>query len=172
VLELDGNDVTGASWSERRGVLDALGLDGTRAVVTMASDDGEALLRATGRLGVEGVVAKRRGSRYVCGRRTGAWVKVKHRRTGWYDVAGWRLSRRGRPGGIVVADDGRVVGTAFVALPAGERHVLHELIARHGVAAGDVIHMPPGVQVRVDYLERTTTGSLREAIGRALRPTP
>ena len=39
--------------------------------------DGEALYRAAGKAGLEGIVAKRKGSRYASGR-SKAWVKVKN----------------------------------------------------------------------------------------------
>jgi len=44
-------------------------------------DDGKALWAATRDRGLEGVVAKRRDSRYLPGRRSPDWVKVPHRHT-------------------------------------------------------------------------------------------
>ncbi len=40
-------------------------------------EDGEALFTAACRMGLEGIVAKRKGSRYASGR-SKAWVKVKN----------------------------------------------------------------------------------------------
>jgi bifunctional non-homologous end joining protein LigD len=40
--------------------------------------DGEALIRPTHELGLEGVAAKRADSRYESGRRSPSWVKIKH----------------------------------------------------------------------------------------------
>jgi hypothetical protein len=50
------------------------------------------------------------------------------------------------------------------------RDVLHRFLARHGTRHRDVIHAPAGAQVRVEFLERSATGILREAIAQELRP--
>jgi ATP-dependent DNA ligase len=175
VLELDGQPTTDLPWTARRDLLVGLGFDGVKAVPTMVCDDGDALFAATDRLGVEGVVAKRRHSHYVCGRRSASWLKLKHRQTGWYDVTGWRLATPRQPaGGITLADtdDGRHAGTALDCLPGPQAAVLHEFIRRHGIRAGDTVHVPASAQVRVDHLEQTPTGLLREALARELRATP
>ena len=171
VLVHEGEPTIGRPYVDRRALLESLGFDGERMALTMASDDGDALFSATGDLGVEGIVAKRRASRYVCGRRSRAWLKVKHRQSGWFDVTGWRLaSRRHHYGGIMLADEGRPAGTAIPALPAPMREALHRLLERHGRLLGDRVVFPLGVQVRVEYLERSTTGVVREGVARELRP--
>jgi bifunctional non-homologous end joining protein LigD len=172
VLELDGERATNLAWQQRRRLLEDLELDSDRAVVTMVCDDGAALYAATDTLAVEGVVAKRRTSRYLCGRRSNAWVRIKHRHQGWFGLAGWRPPGRSWPaGGLVLVDDGVPAGTAIGALSPVGREAVHQLVARHGTPGpGPVIELPAGVQVRVEYLERSATGLVREAIARELRP--
>src|SRR5690606_37465472 len=46
------------------------------------------------RLGLEGVVAKRADSPYVPGRRSSAWINVKHSLTQEVVVVGWRPGKR------------------------------------------------------------------------------
>jgi bifunctional non-homologous end joining protein LigD len=79
VLVADGQDVRPRTFSQRRELLEQLGLPtGTGPVVVDdVHTDGPALIRATHELGLEGCVAKRADSRYE-GRRSQAWVKVKH----------------------------------------------------------------------------------------------
>jgi hypothetical protein len=97
-------------------------------------------------------------------------VKIKHRGTGWFDVAGWRLATRSRPaGGIVLTDEGQPASTALCCLPADQRAVLHTFLARHGTRYLDLVRAPAGAQVRVEFLERSPTGILREALARELR---
>jgi hypothetical protein len=62
------------------------------------------------------------------------------------------------------------VGTAVVALPARERAALDAFIARHGRRGGSVVRLPAGAQMRVEYIERSVRGYLREAVARDLRP--
>ena len=70
---------------------------------------------------------------YLCGRRPNAWVKVKRRHTGWFDIAGWRPPGRPQPdGAVVLADDGRPAGAAIPALGAVGREALGRLVARYG----------------------------------------
>jgi ATP-dependent DNA ligase len=64
-------------YADRRALLEALDLDGPAWRTPEAFDDGEALLEATGTLGLEGVVAKKRSERYRPGER--GWIKTKHR---------------------------------------------------------------------------------------------
>jgi hypothetical protein len=58
---------------------------------------------------------------------------------------------------------------ALNCLPADQRAVLHAFLARHGTRYPELVRAPPGAQVRVEYLERSPTGILREAIARELR---
>ena len=49
-----------------------------------------AVIKAVGHLGLEGVIAKRRDSKYEAGKRTGAWVKLKLDRQQEFVVGGFR----------------------------------------------------------------------------------
>ena len=88
VLRVEGEDAMGLPYAERRRLLEALDLHAPHWRTPEAFDDGEALLEATGRLGLEGIVAKRRSEPYRPGER--AWIKVKHRHY-------WRFGQELRP---------------------------------------------------------------------------
>jgi ATP-dependent DNA ligase len=89
LLGLDGTNLTQRPYEERRSLLEVLDLEGPYWNVTEVFDDGEALYRAVCELGLEGVVAKRRTSRY--GTNVRGWVKVRTQATG-----GGRASLRAR----------------------------------------------------------------------------
>ncbi len=91
VIALDGRELIGRPLSERREVLESLGLSGPHWQVPAVYPDGEMLLRATEQQGLEGIVSKRRDSRYLPGRRSPGWLKFPHRPTLSYVVGGWRL---------------------------------------------------------------------------------
>ena len=93
VLRVEGEDAMCLPWAERRRLLEALDLDGSHWRTPQAFDDGEALLEATGRLGLEGIVAKRRSQPYRPGER--GWIKVKHRHY-WRYGEGLGATRPGR----------------------------------------------------------------------------
>lgn len=90
VLSLDGEDLTRRPLSERRELLEGLGLGSATWQVPPWYDDGDMLLRATDEQGLEGVVSKRLTSRYEPGARSKAWLKFPHRRRASYVVGGWR----------------------------------------------------------------------------------
>ncbi len=119
---------------------------------------GEELFRATGCLGLEGVVAKRRGSRYWPGRRTSEWRKVVH-------TAELRVEVRAlaTQGGQWLADVGAV----------GQRPVLARVrvpAVPPGVVPppeGERRELPPGIWATVQYRARTPQGRLRHAVFRS-----
>ena len=90
LLRLDGEDLTGRPWDRRREGLETLALSEVSWQVPAVYDDGALLHRATLEQGLEGVVSKRRSSRYLPGARSRDWVKLAHRRRTSWVVGGWR----------------------------------------------------------------------------------
>jgi bifunctional non-homologous end joining protein LigD len=78
-LELDSQDLRREQWETRRATL-ASRLrkveDGVRLSEHLTADDGEAVYHPACRMGLEGIVAKRRDRPYNSGR-SPDWVKVK-----------------------------------------------------------------------------------------------
>jgi len=112
VLRLGGQDLIGLPWTERRAALEDLGLDapGWQVPPYLPGVGAEAMeLSRSARL--EGVVAKLLTSRYEPGRRSSAWIKVKHVATQAVVIGGWRAGRGGLSGGL---------GSVLVGLPAGD----------------------------------------------------
>ncbi|MDQ6835395.1 MAG: DNA ligase D [Actinomycetota bacterium] len=125
LLYLDGHDLMGRPYVERRERLEALGLGGPAwRVPAVHAGQGRELLKATAAQGLEGIVAKRLDSRYESGRRTGAWLKIKHTQRQELVIGGWLPGegrRRERIGALLMGyreSDGRLrfagrVGTGF-----------------------------------------------------------
>lgn len=90
LLRLDGEDLTARPLEERRALLEELPLAESRWQVPAAYDDGDMLFTATLQQGLEGVVSKRRGSRYRFDARSDDWRKLAHRHRGSFVVGGWR----------------------------------------------------------------------------------
>ncbi len=99
LLRLDGADLRERPWQARRTALEHLASSGGlgRAVqLSPVYDDRDALVQATIEQQLEGVVAKRRSSRYLSGGRTGDWVKLAHKHVQSCVVGGWRWEVGGR----------------------------------------------------------------------------
>jgi bifunctional non-homologous end joining protein LigD len=80
VLELDGRDLRNQTWARRRAVLVQLlanADDGIRLCEHIEDADGAVVFRVACNMGLEGIVAKRRASRYHSGR-SRDWINVKN----------------------------------------------------------------------------------------------
>jgi bifunctional non-homologous end joining protein LigD len=75
-VSIGGLDLADLELHERRDRLRALVTEGPRLVLSRVYDDGAALYAAALEHGLEGIVAKRRSSKYEPGR-SRAWVKIK-----------------------------------------------------------------------------------------------
>jgi DNA ligase D-like protein (predicted ligase) len=76
VIVLKGRDLTRLPFNERRTLLAQLSFTSPRIGISeFLSVSADAMLAAVKEQGLEGVVAKRKGSLYEAGKRSGAWVK-------------------------------------------------------------------------------------------------
>jgi bifunctional non-homologous end joining protein LigD len=90
LLHLNGRDLTGATLDERRDLLTPV-VGGTPLLHSEPlPGTPKQIERAVRQLRLEGVVAKRRDSRYEAGRRSDAWVKVKFSRRQEFVVGGYK----------------------------------------------------------------------------------
>jgi bifunctional non-homologous end joining protein LigD len=178
VLHLDGRSTRSLPHSQRRALLDELALDGPawRTPASLVIDSPEEFVARVEELGLEGIVAKHRESRYLPGRRTGAWVKHKLRRDESFAVTGVRRRRDGRPEAIHVArrrDDDSFTRAGSIELGLGpelidqlERRLAQLPPRRRGpitwypaeVSVVASVHGPPDRPVR-DAILRAVLGS-------------
>src|SRR5688572_16174633 len=95
LMHLDGRDLTHLPLDERR--LELPGVLGKSGVLLSQELPGPAaqVTDAVQRLGLEGVIAKRRDSRYNAGQRSGAWVKLKLDKQQEFVVGGYRPGPHG-----------------------------------------------------------------------------
>jgi bifunctional non-homologous end joining protein LigD len=190
VLRLYGVDLTARPWSERREVLERLSASGHAWQLSPVYDDRDALLAATVEQNLEGVVAKRRASRYVPGARSPDWVKFAHRRTQTCLVGGWRreTSDDRRIGALLLglpASGGGLrfagrVGSGLASAAAQEQ--LTPLLGAHRRSSSPFVTpvpredalgttwVEPTVLVEVRHLGHTDGGRLRQPVFLGVRP--
>ncbi|WP_282777246.1 ATP-dependent DNA ligase [Nocardia sp. CC201C] len=121
VLYLDGTSLLRKRYDDRRRVLEALAGRSPSLVVPPRLDgSGARALRYSQEHGMEGVVAKRRDSVYLPGKRGQSWVKTRNWRTLTVTVGGFRRSDVRRFASLLVGveHEGRLyylgrVGTGF-----------------------------------------------------------
>ncbi len=194
LLYLDGHALMALPYRERRARLDDLELGGPAWRVPAAHPGrGQELLDATEAQALEGVVAKRLDSRYEPGRRTGAWLKIKHTRRqelvigGWLPGEGRRTDRIGallmgywtRPpdgdGGRRLRYAGRV-GTGFTEATLTELHrrlapLRRDITPFHGAPKlpRNAEFVAPELVAEIEFREWTTEGVMRAPSFKGLR---
>jgi bifunctional non-homologous end joining protein LigD len=139
--------------------------------------EGETFVKVAADRGLEGIVAKRRDSRYQPGRRTRDWLKVKLRREQELVVVGW-LPGKGTHkdlGSLIVAvnEDGglRHAGQVGSGIDAKTRRALlaaMEPIRRDTSPLDPIPRLPearwvePKIVIRAEFSEWTTDKMLRQ----------
>ncbi|HZU80955.1 MAG TPA: hypothetical protein VE991_13640, partial [Acidimicrobiales bacterium] len=190
VLHLDGTPTMAAPYEERRALLEGLGLHGDHwQTPPWFEGGGPAVLAAAVDQRLEGVVAKRLGSPYQPGRRSGDWVKVKHQRMQEVVIVGFTSGegrRRGRLGALLLAvpgDDGlRFAGKVGTGFSDADLDDLGARLKPHVRTDAPVVGPIPAAQTRgatwtdpvlvgeVTFGEWTRDGRLRHPSWRGLRP--
>jgi bifunctional non-homologous end joining protein LigD len=188
LLYLDGHSLMGLPYEERRVRLEGLGLGGPAwRVPAFHPGRGQALLEATEAQGLEGVVAKRLNSRYEPGRRTGAWIKIKHTRRQELVIAGWLPGegrRTDRIGALLMGvydEDGKLrhagrVGTGFTERTLDElRDRLRPLRIDHSPfdiapkLPRNAAYVKPALVAEIEFREWTGEGVMRAPSFKGLR---
>jgi bifunctional non-homologous end joining protein LigD len=190
LLCLDGRPLLDARYSERRALLDGLGLQGRHCQAPPSFTDvtGAEIIAVSKQHGLEGVVAKRLSSRYEPGKRSPAWRKIKNVTRQEAVVGGWKPGEGGRAGRIgslligVHGPDGLEyaghVGTGFTQetlVMLGER--LAPLRRQASPFAAPVppeharaaIWVEPLLVIEVQFVSWTSAGVMRAAAYKGLR---
>jgi bifunctional non-homologous end joining protein LigD len=183
VLEVDGVPILDLTLVERRERLEAL-LDKRHKTVQVSGffDEGQALYDAAVEQGLEGVMAKRRDSHYLEGKRTRDWLKVKTHGRQEFVIVGWTKGqgrRAGSFGSLVLAtyrDDELVwvgnCGTGFTEREIDDLLKKLEPLRRDTsplavvpkmpkIRKGDVVWVEPKLVAEVEFAEWTHDGHLR-----------
>jgi bifunctional non-homologous end joining protein LigD len=190
LLWLDGRETTGLRLEERRELLELIvESDHRLQVVTHIAGEGEAFTETARSLGLEGVMAKRLGSKYQPGKRTPDWRKIKLRNTQDCVVVGWTLGQGGRSGSfgalLVAAIDGgdwRWVGQVGSGFTERTLATIQEQLVKLERATPPIDDpdlasvkganfVEPELVCEVEYLELTKgTGKMRAPSFKGLRP--
>jgi bifunctional non-homologous end joining protein LigD len=183
LLYLDGYDLRGVPLEERKRLLSEVVTPSGRIHVSdFFTVDGDAMLEAARANGLEGIVAKARGSKYEA-RRSRDWVKVKVVSTGEFVIGGFTHGERDYFSSLVLGlYDGKKlthagqVGTGFNEKSLKEIYgKIEPLIAKKSPFTGtvkalrDVTWIKPELVAEIKYLEFTPDGLLRAPVFVALR---
>jgi bifunctional non-homologous end joining protein LigD len=192
LLYLDGHSLMDLPYTDRRERLEELELQGTNwQTPRYHRGDGSGLLNLTRRQGLEGLVAKRLDSRYLPGRRTRAWLKVKNTRSQELVIGGWlpgKGRRSGTLGAVLVGyqeEDGegerhlRYAGRVGSGFTDAELNRLAELLeplrTKRSPFTGrqpprEAVFVEPKLVAEIAFREWTSAKTLRAPVYKGLRP--
>jgi bifunctional non-homologous end joining protein LigD len=191
VLEVDGVPVIDLPFAERHERLQRL-VDTRNRVVRISEmfDDGEALIGAAREQQLEGIMAKRLDSRYLPGKRTRDWLKIKTHGREEFIVAGYTHGggrRAGTLGSLILAtrEGGGLryvgnVGTGFTdkeirSLMAKLKPLRREtspfkvVPKMPRVRKDEIVWVEPKLVAEVEFAEYTHDGRLRAPSYQGLR---
>lgn len=174
LLYLDGNDLRNRPLEERKALLERVLRDADRSIrfCEAIEGDGSAIFDAVCELGLEGVVAKRKGGRYRSGRARD-WLKIKCLQKADFHVIGYVVAG----GGVSKLflgrkDDDKLtyvgsVGSGFTRQAAGELLRSLETVRQADPLArvkGNLVRLNlPIVIATVQFRGWTARGKLRHA---------
>ncbi|MBV9328122.1 MAG: non-homologous end-joining DNA ligase [Chloroflexi bacterium] len=199
LLYRDGYDLRGVGLDDRKELLrnSLIPTDRIR-IVEVFPEDGVSLYRAVHDAGIEGIVAKRRNSRYEPGKRSDSWIKVKATHSEEFVVGGYTVGSGARAdtfGSLVVgyyrpgADRLTYVGHAGSGFDDRTLKAVYERLQplrtdacpfegevpkfgmwrRPGKADGPITWVRPDLVAQVKFAEKTTDGILRAPVFLGIR---
>ena len=184
LLYLDGYDLRGVALEERKRLLSEIVTPTERIRLSdHFTIPGDAMLEAARQLGLEGILAKRRGSKYE-GRRSGDWLKVKVLNTEDFVIGGFTHGERDYFSSLVLGcyQDGKLVHAGQVGTGFNDKSLpeiysrIEPLITKKSPFSGpvkalrDVTWVKPELVAEIKFLEITPDGLLRAPVFLGLRP--
>lgn len=179
LLWLGNEDLRSTPLWYRRQRLRQTVIPSAHVQVVESFDDGMALFRATGQMGLEGIVAKRRESRYAAGKRHRDWFKVKHFQELEACIGGLRRHADGTGRSVLLGlpgGDGRLIfiGQAAAGLKDADWKWLQQRaetlripsppFAVLPVGAKDCLWLKPALKALVRFQGWTASNHLRSPV--------
>jgi bifunctional non-homologous end joining protein LigD len=177
----DGFNCENIPFEKRRAWLEAIVRKSDTIRISDIFQDGDSLFEGAKALGLEGIIAKRKGSMYTAGKRSADWIKVKVRTMIDVCIIGYTKGKGDRVevfGSLHVAQiaDGLIkylgkVGTGFDERKINE--IYQMLITKENIAKPitDVVEeeyntvwIKDGPICEVQYASLTPNGTLREPV--------
>lgn len=127
LLHLDGSDLTRVPLQERRAALEQVVRESGVLLSEPLRGSAARVIEAVRSVGLEGVIAKRRQSRYEPGQRSGAWLKLKLDKQQEFVVGGYRPGPYGVDALLVGFYEGQKLLFAGKVRAGFSRHVRREV---------------------------------------------
>ncbi len=186
-MVIDGVNICNLPVERRREWLRTLFDDREHLRYSNEFEDGEGLFAAAESMGLEGIMAKKRGVRYVDGKRSEGWLKVKVRHDDEATLIGYTKGKGDRSGSfgslhLAKIDDGDYsymgkVGTGYDQ--AKMKEIFAKLIELKKVKKpikdkideeSETIWIEEVYTIKIQYASMTDNGTYREPVFKAMIP--
>lgn len=168
ILMYKGQDLRGLPLMSRKEILAELTLPSNSfGVVPYVEGDGEALFKQIEKVGMEGVVGKRKNSVYETGRRSHAWQKVINWTYADVFITGYRKQEFGWLAAVPSGSSGKLRPAGIIELGASTIHKqAFRGVAQQLVKGEDkeFVYLEPRLQAKVRMRNWTKSGMLRSPV--------
>ncbi|MEX1239926.1 MAG: non-homologous end-joining DNA ligase [Cyclobacteriaceae bacterium] len=186
IIELEGKALTNLPLIERKEILREL-LPESKVVkyCDHVEDEGKMLFREMQKMNLEGMIAKKKNSKYYIGKRTSDWLKIKNVQSQEVIIVGFTDPKGSRQyfGSLLVAvkDKEKLVyignvGTGFNDKSLKDLHIKLKKIIRKTSPLDvpiketpDITWVEPEVVCNIKFTEITDDGSVRHPVFQGLR---
>lgn len=186
IIELDGKSLTGLTLVERKEILkDLLPKSDVIKYCDHVEDEGKMLFRQMQKMDLEGMIAKRKKSKYLIGKRSSDWLKIKNVQSQEAIIVGFTDPKGARQyfGSLLLAVRNRNklvsignVGTGFNDKSLKDLHgKLKKLVRKTSPLdvpikeAPDITWVEPELVCNIKFTEITADGSVRHPVFQGLR---
>lgn len=162
VVYYKGKKISHLPLTERKEMLDEILPEDLPQITKTLSiqGNGKALFDLVVQQGLEGIVLKRKDSKYEIGKRSKSWIKVINYNYETVSIAGFRKSEFGW---LLKFPDGKMAGVMELGVPGEDRKAVYELARMvKGKETKDYVYFPnESLKCKIKYRGLTKSGLLR-----------
>jgi len=181
ILYKDGEELTSLPLMKRKEILLETVKENERLSISrFIEKEGVTLYQLTEAQGLEGIVAKRKDSRYYCDKRIKDWIKIKNLMDDDFVICGYIIKEQENRNvtSIILGAynrEGQLIPQGHVTM--GLSNDEFRIISKHktiphspfDTADENAVYIEPTLVCTVKYMERTSKGGLRQPIYKGLR---
>lgn len=166
VLHYRGHDLRALPLMRRKAILQTIRIDNPNiSVIPYVQDEGVRLFESIREQRMEGIVAKKKDSKYFSGRRVPAWQNVIHWTTVDVVITGYRRSKFGWLVSMKEGDQLRPAGMITSGVTFAHKQFFYSVCKK--IESGsykDIIHLEPTLRAKIKTRNFSRNGMLRNPV--------
>ncbi len=167
----DEKDITNLPLTERKKRLDLLLENDVFVKVTYIEKEGITLFNTIKKMQLEGIVAKKKDSKYEPDIRTENWIKIKNIKEGKFYIGGYIDKKESSVISLLLAEKKKKEFYYVGKISISKKNKLFFQVKKESIRNNtlinnckeDAVFINPNLRCTIEYLERTKSGILRHA---------